>query len=114
MRFKREFLFHIILVLVFFTEGNLKAETLNSENDPADQDLNDSNPSGDKHGVTDGTAVSEIDLELMTNEELEEICTSRGFDVVKEKDEKTGKTKVYSHEDYVMAAQQCLDIEAEM
>jgi hypothetical protein len=54
------------------------------------------------------------DLEAMTNEELEEICTSRGFEVVKETDAETGEAKVYSHEDYVHAAKQCLDIEAEM
>lgn len=53
-------------------------------------------------------------LETMTNEELEEICISRGFEVVKETDEETGETKAYSHEDYVHAAKQCLEIEAEM
>jgi hypothetical protein len=54
------------------------------------------------------------DLESMTNEELEEICTSRGFELVKETNEETGETKVYSHDDYVHAAKQCLEIEAEM
>jgi len=61
------------------------------------------------------TAINnEIDLESMTNEALEAICTSRGFEVVKEKDAETGEDKVYSHDDYINAAKQCLEIEAEM
>ena len=55
-----------------------------------------------------------LNLEDMTIDQLEEICTSRGFDVVKEKDETTGEDKIYTHEEYVTAAQQCLEIESEM
>ncbi len=56
----------------------------------------------------------EIDLESLTNEELEQICMMRGFELKKEVDAQTGKLVEYSHEDYVEAARQCLDIEAEM
>lgn len=68
--------------------------------------------------ATEATAEAEsddeVDLASLTDEELEEICTSRGFEVVKEKDEETGEFKKYSHEDYINAAKQCLDMEAEM
>lgn len=63
---------------------------------------------------TESENGKEIDLASLTDEELEEICTSRGFEVVKEKDEETGEFKKYSHEDYIHAAKQCLDMEAEM
>ena len=56
----------------------------------------------------------EIDLESLTNEELEQICMMRGFELKKEVDAQTGKPVEYSHNDYVEAARQCLDIEAEM
>lgn len=68
-------------------------------------------------GTSSSTSSLSLDkdhLENMTIEELEGICTSRGFEVVKEIDQETGQAKVYSHEDYVHAARQCLDIEAEM
>ena len=64
--------------------------------------------------TTPSPSNDEIDLDSMTNEELEEICTSRGFEVVKEKDGDTGEMKTYSHEDYINAARQCLEIESEM
>ena len=50
----------------------------------------------------------------MTDEELEKICTSRGFELVKEKDKESGETTTYSHYDYVNAAKQCLEIKGEM
>ena len=50
----------------------------------------------------------------MTKEELEEICTSRGFELVKEQDKESGEMATYSHDDYVNAAKQCLEIEGEM
>ena len=52
-------------------------------------------------------------LEAMTNEELEEICTSRGFELVRETDE-NGKEIVYTHQDYVDAATECLQIEEDL
>jgi len=64
--------------------------------------------------TTPSPSNDEYDLDSMTNEELEEICTSRGFQVVKEKDRDTGEMKAYSHEDYINAARQCLEIESEM
>lgn len=54
------------------------------------------------------------DLEEMSDEELEEICTSRGFELVREVDEVTGEPVVYSHQDYVDAASECLQIEADL
>lgn len=54
----------------------------------------------------------------LSDAELEEICTSRGFEFVKEVvvNEETGENEelVYSHEQYVDAAKQCLEMEAEM
>ena len=53
-------------------------------------------------------------LEELSDTELEEICTSRGFELVKDKDDETGQLKKYTHQDYVDAARQCLNIESEM
>lgn len=50
--------------------------------------------------------VDEIDLDSLSDPELEEICTLRGFELVKE--------GVFSHDDYVEAARQCLAIERDM
>lgn len=44
----------------------------------------------------------------MTDDELEEICTSRGFELVRETD------TVYNHQQYVDAASECLQIEADL
>lgn len=49
-----------------------------------------------------------MDLDSMESQELEEICTSRGFDLVKKDGEQ------YSLEDYKDAAKQCLELESEM
>jgi hypothetical protein len=48
----------------------------------------------------------EIDLDSLSDLELEEICALRGFELVKE--------DVISHNDYVEAARQCLAIERDM
>lgn len=50
--------------------------------------------------------VDEIELDSLSDQELEEICTLRGFELVKE--------GVFSHDDYVEAARQCLAIERDM
>jgi hypothetical protein len=50
--------------------------------------------------------VDEIELDSLSDQELEEICTLRGFELVKE--------GVFSHDDYVEAARQCLAIEQDM
>jgi len=60
-------------------------------------------------------------LENMTNEDLEMICKSRGFEIVREtdvdgtgSDNAEGKLKELSRQDYIDAAKQCLEVEAEM
>lgn len=60
------------------------------------------------------SVATDFDLDSMTNEELENICTSRGFELVKETDPSTGAERQYSKEDFLEAARQCLEIEAEM
>jgi hypothetical protein len=124
MRCKHNFIFYTLLIVAVLFTTRIKAEaetvtvtdadidsTPTEQNETTTTTTLDGNSDGDGDGDGDG---DELDLESMTNEELEEICTSRGFDVVKEKDEESGETMVYSHEDYVTAAQQCLDIAAEM
>lgn len=54
------------------------------------------------------------DLESMSDEELEEICTSRGFDLVRETDPDTGEPLEYTHRDFVDAASECLQIESDL
>lgn len=49
-----------------------------------------------------------IDLVDMTDEELEKICTSRGFELIRE------DGQVYDHQDYVDAASECLQIETDL
>ena len=49
-----------------------------------------------------------IDLVDLSDEDLEKICTSRGFDLVRE------EGQVYTHQDYVDAASECLQIETEL
>ena len=56
----------------------------------------------------------DIDLESMSIEELEDLCISRGFELVKEIDPDTGAPKEFSKDEYIEAARQCLEIEAEM
>ena len=58
--------------------------------------------------------AEDIDLDVMSDEELEEICTSRGFELVREMDATTGEPLVYTHQDYVDAASECLQIEADL
>jgi len=65
--------------------------------------------------VNDLQTLTDVDeLQTLTDIELEQLCTSRGFELVKETDKETGQKKEYSHNDYVEAAKQCLDMEAEM
>lgn len=54
-----------------------------------------------------------LDLEKLSNSELETICTTRGFEVIKETTE-NGTEVEYTRDDYLEAASQCLAIEAEM
>jgi hypothetical protein len=58
---------------------------------------------------------TEPDLQAMSKEQLENICTERGFALVQDEiDPTTGQTYTFTHDDYVIAAQQCLAIEKEM
>ena len=62
-----------------------------------------------------GELFSDEELQVMTDEQLEEICVVRGFALVMDEiDPNTGDTYKFTHDDYVMAAQQCLAIEQEM
>ena len=58
--------------------------------------------------ITNGDDDEYIDLVDMTDEEMEEICTSRGFELVRE------DGQVYTHQDYVDAASECLQIETDL
>jgi hypothetical protein len=54
-------------------------------------------------------------LRAMPDEELELMCVSRGFELVKDEiDPTTGLPHELTHDDYVEAAQRCLAIEQEM
>ena len=54
-------------------------------------------------------------LQSMSNEELEQICIERGFEILKDEiDISTGLPYELSHDDYVEAAMKCLEIEREM
>jgi hypothetical protein len=65
--------------------------------------------------VDDGFGQDDdIELEDMTDEQLEEICTSRGFELVRELNATTGEPLMYTHQDYVDAASECLQIEADI
>lgn len=56
----------------------------------------------------DDTFGGGVDLYSLSNTELEEICTLRGFELVQQEEQ------VFSHDDYVEAARQCLAIERDM
>ena len=50
-------------------------------------------------------------LQKMSKEELEEICTERGFELIKDEiDSSTGQPVVSTHQDHVDAAWQCLQM----
>mmetsp|Transcript_3380 Transcript_3380/g.7448 ORF Transcript_3380/g.7448 Transcript_3380/m.7448 type:complete len:372 (-) Transcript_3380:453-1568(-) len=55
-----------------------------------------------------GDDDADYDLVDMTDDELEEICTSRGFELVRETDTE------YNHQHYVDAATECLQIETDL
>ena len=62
----------------------------------------------------DDELVQFVNLQDLNNTELENICTSRGFELIPEVDPNTGEPLEFTHDDYVEAAQQCLDVETEM
>ncbi len=58
---------------------------------------------------------SKDDLTAMTDDDLEQICVSRGFEILRDAvDPSTGLAYALSHDDFVDAAQSCLEIEREM
>lgn len=63
---------------------------------------------------SDDSDETEINLHELTDAELEEICTSRGFELVREIDDATGEPISYTHDDYIDAAKECLELEEEM
>jgi hypothetical protein len=58
---------------------------------------------------------SESELQALSNEELERLCSERGFELVKNDiDPTTGLIYELTPADYVEAAQRCVAIEQEM
>lgn len=58
---------------------------------------------------------TEDTLQAMSEEELEKICVTRGFEIMRDEvDPSTGLPHELSHEDFVEAARRCLTIEREM
>ena len=111
------FTFLVFLVqinIIHADEPSIKGEEISEEVASGSESASETPITTDATAETGSDDEQEVDLASLTDEELEEICTSRGFEVVKEKDEETGEFKKYSHEDYINAAKQCLDMEAEM
>ena len=81
-----------------------------ASSDESAHDVDQNLPNVDPANVLD----EDKNLEDMTDEELEEICTSRGFELVREFNATTGDLLVYTHQDYVDAASECLQIEADL
>ena len=117
--------FYLILTIQFihtsicFSEVIATATAQDSDNTTSDFETvgNAKNNDGHvkkQHSQNDMKNDTEVKLEDLTIEELEQICTSRGFELVKDVEEQSGQVKQYSHQDYVDAARQCLEIEAEM
>ena len=60
-------------------------------------------------------SYTDEELSGMSDEDLELICSIRGFELVKDHiDEQTGEVYTLQHIDYVAAAKQCLSMEREM
>jgi hypothetical protein len=86
LRYLFDFLVLVILVAAVQSESQKANETITTNGDDDDY----------------------IDLIDMSDEDLEEICTSRGFELVREDEQ------VYTHQDYVDAASECLQIETDL
>lgn len=56
------------------------------------------------------TKITDEELEVMSDQELELICIERGFELIQDEMEDGDLT----HEDYVDAAKRCLAIEEDM
>ena len=93
---------YLILLLVFtFVTFSCSDESIDQSKNPSPVDPE---PSEDE----------DIYLDDMTDIELEKICTSRGFELVREYNATTGEPLEYTHQDYVDAASECLQIEADL
>lgn len=90
MRSKLHSLFYFLVLVILFAVANSEPQEANETS------------------ITNGDDDEYIDLVDMTDEELEEICTSRGFELVRE------DGQVYTHKDYVDAATECLQIETDL
>ena len=90
MRSKLQSLFYFLFLVILFAAVHSEPQEANETS------------------ITNGDDDEYIDLVDMTDEELEEICTSRGFELVRE------DGQVYTHQDYVDAATECLQIETDL
>jgi hypothetical protein len=62
-----------------------------------------------------GIASDSVDLESLSDAELEAICYNLGFELLnKVEDDATGAKVEFSHKDYVEAARQCLAVKEQM
>ncbi len=66
------------------------------------------------NGATGRNEFEYMDLDDMSDEELEKICTSRGFELATGKNDNRDDQIVHTHQYYVDAAWECLQIEPEM
>jgi len=101
MTFLRSFLFFQLLIAI--SSSSLEEVPIN--NTISQTSTADTNNTFNKEEYSE--------LDKLSNSELETICTTRGFEVIKETAE-DGKEVEYTREDYLEAAAQCLAIEAEM
>ena len=92
---QRAYCFHIIYFLCAILLAPAQSELTQEANDIMSE-------------AHDEDGNEYINLVDMTDEELEEICTSRGFELIRE------DGQVYTHEDYVDAASECLQIETDL
>jgi hypothetical protein len=65
--------------------------------------------------TTTSTQSDEVDLDSLSDAELEAICYNLGFELLNNVDDELTGTKVeFSHKDYVEAARQCLAVKEQM
>jgi len=110
----------ILLIVASIIRPETCTASLSSESNVSNEIIQDDDGEADDVNVNVNVNVNDDDdddddsyynLEDMTNEELEEICNSRGFELVREADNDDGD---YTHQDYVDAAAECLQIEADL
>lgn len=72
------------------------------------------NPITSTDSSNDDDEVQFVNLPDLNNTQLENICVERGFELIPNTDPDTGEILEFTRDDYIEAAQQCLDIQAEM